>query len=300
MLLGLLVATAAAFAVTEHLKLIKSPIYGTEVTRAFSPVCHCATAKATIGVKLRHADRLTVTIVDSSRHVVATLATDRRETKGRHSFTWDGRTDAGRIVSSGTFQPQIALANARRTILMPNKIQVITSTPIVLSATDGTGILVPGSKRTIAIRYAMNEQANAVVYLGTHRIIRGRPTRSHDVVKWNGTRHGKALRPGRYVLTVGALDAAGNETSASKRKQVVVLIRRISVTPTVLRVAPRAHFSVHVATEAPKYVWRLDGKHGTGHGKVLRLRAPKHRGKYRLVIRLRGETANAIIHVGRK
>jgi len=32
-LLGLLVATAAAFAITEHLKLIKSPVYGTLVSK---------------------------------------------------------------------------------------------------------------------------------------------------------------------------------------------------------------------------------------------------------------------------
>ena len=44
-LLGLLVASAAAFAITEHLKLIKSPLYDPQVTNGtvnsaavFSPV----------------------------------------------------------------------------------------------------------------------------------------------------------------------------------------------------------------------------------------------------------------------
>jgi len=299
-ILGLLVATAAAFVVTEHLKLIKSPIYGTEVTKAFSPVCHCATAKATIGVKLRHTDRLTVTIVDSSRHTVATLVSNRREQKGRHVFTWNGHTDAGTVVSAGHYQPQIKLADARRTILLPNVIQVVTAIPKVLSVSDGKGILVPGSKRTIAIRYTLNESAHAAVYLDGHRVIRGRPSRAHDAVKWNGTRHGRILAPGRYVLSVGALDLAGNETPKRERKQVVVTVRLVAVSPAVISARPQARFSVRVATVAPRYAWRLGGKHGTGDEKVLHLRAPRRRGRYRLVISVHGETANAIVHVGRK
>jgi len=39
-LLGLLVATAAAFAITEHLKLVKSDVAGVEIPlKVFSPIC---------------------------------------------------------------------------------------------------------------------------------------------------------------------------------------------------------------------------------------------------------------------
>ena len=61
-LLGLLVATAAAFAITEHLKLIRSPVFGTLVTKVFSPVCNCSTDTAAIRIRLRHPDRVTVTV----------------------------------------------------------------------------------------------------------------------------------------------------------------------------------------------------------------------------------------------
>jgi hypothetical protein len=72
-LLGLLVATAAAFAITEHLKLIKSPVYGTLVSKVFSPTCHCSTDTAAVRFRLRRPDRVTVTIVDSRQHQVATV-----------------------------------------------------------------------------------------------------------------------------------------------------------------------------------------------------------------------------------
>ena len=55
-MLGLLIGTAAAFAITEKLKLEKSPITGTFVSSAFSPVCGCARDKANISVKFRHKD----------------------------------------------------------------------------------------------------------------------------------------------------------------------------------------------------------------------------------------------------
>ena len=53
-LVGLLIATAAAFAITERLKLVKSPIFGTHVSKRISPTCGCARGKAGIRVTLRH------------------------------------------------------------------------------------------------------------------------------------------------------------------------------------------------------------------------------------------------------
>src|SRR5438309_994417 len=130
-------ATAAAFVITEHLKLEKSPIAGTRVTKAFSPVCHCTTGAASIRLRLRHPDRVTVSIVNPSDHTVATIASDRPVRRGLVTFHWNGRNDAHKLVPDGFYHPQVELANARRTIFLPNRIQVDTVAPAVLSATDG-------------------------------------------------------------------------------------------------------------------------------------------------------------------
>ena len=78
LVLGLLGGTAAAFAVTERLKLVPSPIIAPKVTEAFSPVCGggCKTREARIRFGLRDADRLTVTIIDEDDDPVATIADD--------------------------------------------------------------------------------------------------------------------------------------------------------------------------------------------------------------------------------
>jgi hypothetical protein len=297
-LLGLLVATAAAFAITEHLKLEKSPISGTRVTKEFSPVCGCATDRATIRIKLRHSGFVTVTIEDSSRHTVATLATHVHRRKGFAKFFWGGKTDAGGTVSHGTFQQQVKLAN--RTILLPNKIVVDTVAPKVQSASDGRGFLVPGGKRTLDIRYALSEKAHPAVFLGGNRIVLGHHTRTHGVIKWNGKRHHRQLRDGRYVLEIGAVDLAGNATPASERKQVVVVLRAISVLAPGAALRPRARFTVGVQTASHAYTWRLGSASGTGRRPKLHLRAPKTRGTYRLVVKANGHTASATIKVGRK
>jgi hypothetical protein len=300
-LLGLLVATAAAFAITEHLKLIKSPISGTRVSKLISPVCGCATAKATISVRLRRPDRLTVTILDSARHVVSILASNAQLPKGRVRFVWHGRTETGAVAPEAVYHAEIHLANSRRTILLPNRIVVDTTPPKVLSVNDGDGVLIPGGNNQIALRYVLSKQAHAFVFLDRHRIIRGRRSRPHAAVKWRGTLpNGRIAPAGRYVLEIGARDLAGNETPAAQRKQVVVVIRYVVLSETRIHVRAGARFTVGVRTASPRYTWRLARKHGAARGKVLRLRAPSKRGRYRLAIAARGHVANAIVIVGRK
>jgi FlgD Ig-like domain len=302
-LLGLLVATAAAFAITEHLKLIKSPVYGAHVSKFLAPTCDCATSTAAIRIRLRHDDHVRLTIVDSDNHTVATLARSAQVPKLRpRTFFWDGTTEDGNMAPDGAYRPEIHLANARRTILFPlvDRIFLDTKKPEILSASGADGVLYGGSKRTITIRYALSEQANAVVYLGRRRIIRGRPTRQHGEVKWAGTLGGRPLRAGTYVLSVGALDLAGNETPANERKSVKVVLRYIDLARRRISVRAGAHFTVAVDTLAPRYTWRLGRNHGSGHGKLLRLRAPTGHGTYHLVVAEHGHASTAVVKVRKK
>jgi FlgD Ig-like domain len=302
-LLGLLVATAAAFAITEHFKLIRSPVYGARVSKYLSPTCDCATSRAAIRIRLRHPDRVKLTIVDASNDTVATIARAAQVPRLRpRTFHWDGRTTAGTQAPDGAYRPEIKLAEARRTILFPlvDRIFLDTKEPEVVSASVGQPVLFGGSRRTIAIRYSLSEQANAVVYLGRHRIIRGRPSRQHAAVKWGGTFNGRPLRAGTYHLSVGAIDPAGNETPVDERKQVTVVLRYIDLSAHRFRVRAGARFTVAVETRATRYTWRLGRTHGAGHGKLLRLRAPARHGTYHLVVAEHGHRSSAVVKVRKK
>jgi hypothetical protein len=296
-LLGLLLATAAAFAITEHLKLIKSDLYEPKVSKTFSPVCHCP---AEISFKLRRPDSVTVTIVDSNRNVVDTLPTRNVPKNALVTFRWNGDTSAGVATDGSVYQPRVALANDRHTILMPNKITADTVAPRVVSASAGGGLLITRGSHGVTIHYDLSEKAHAAVYLGDRLLVRGRPSRPNGSVKWNGKAAGKTLPPGRYVLKVGAVDLAGNETPPAERKRIVVRIRDIALSESSIHVAPRARFSVTVRTGAPHYAWRFAGAHGTEEKKSLRLRAPKRAGRYRLVVREHGHATTAIVTVGKR
>jgi len=161
-------------------------------------------------------------------------------------------------------------------------------------------VLLAGPGSTVAIHYELSEPANALVYLGNHLIIRGRPTRQHDKVKWAGTLDGRRLPAGTYVLSVAARDAAGNETPAAGRQKVRVVLRYVAVTPRGVSVRAGRPFTVHVHTAAPRYTWRLAHTHGSRRGRLLRLHAPTTPGTYRLVVTANGQPTTALVRVHAK
>jgi hypothetical protein len=299
-LLGLLVATAAAFAITEHLKLIKSPVYGTLVSKVFSPVCHCSTNTAAVRFRLRHPDKVTVTIVDSQHHYVATVVTGfRMIPRHAHTFRWDGHTSSGQLAPDGVYYPWLHLAHEHHTYKFINRITLDTKVPAVLSASAEKAVLFAGPGRSIAIRYVLSEPAHAVVYLGSQPLVVGRPTRTHNRIKWGGTipKTGQAVREGKYVLSVAARDDAGNETPRSARKHLTVVVRYIDLAPRRIAVRAGKRLTVRVETDASRYKWRLGQQRGLRRGRLLHLRAPTTPGTYRLVVAERGHSATALVRV---
>ena len=309
-LLGLLVATAAAFAITEHLKLEKSPISVTGIyslrpgtPALFSPVCGhgCRTRTAKIGLKLRHTGHVTVTIVDSDGHEVATIAPDVLvHAHVAQTFPWDGRTDAGAVAPDGVYYPVVQLP--RHKFKFINKITVDTVAPNVLKAArvKRKQVFFAGRRRTVAIGYTFSEKAHAVIYLDGRKVVLGRQTRPTGKIKWSGKLDFRPLPAGRYVLAIGAQDLAGNETPVGGRMDVPVVLRYVEVTPGRIAVRAGRHFTVHVETAARRYTWRLGQRHGGRRGKTLRLGAPSTPGTYRLVVTANGHATTAVVRVRAK
>jgi hypothetical protein len=301
-LLGLLVATAAAFAITEHLKLIRSPVYGTLVSKVFSPTCHCSTDTAAVRFRLRRPDRVTVTIVDPDHHRVATVTPATgfpMIPRHAHTFRWDGRTTSGQLAPDGVYYPWLHLENGHHTYKFINRITLDTKVPTVLSASAEKAVLFAGPGRSIAIRYALSEPAHVVVYLGNQQLVVGRPTRTHSRIKWGGTipSTGQAVPEGRYVLSIAARDDAGNETPRPARKHVTVVVRYIDLAPKRIAVRAGKGLTVRVETDASRYKWRLGQQRGLRRGRLLHLRAPTTPGTYRLVVTERGNSATALVRV---
>ena len=274
MLLG---ATAAAFVVTERLKLEPSPVTHVFVTKVFSPTCECATDLAVVGFRLRKAERLTLSIVDRERHTIRTLVGPAERRAGRFSATWDGRDADGAVVPDGVYRPLLHLRH--RTILMPNSLRVDTTPPRVRLRSLGPRVLEPGTR--LRVRYVLDEPAQVYVFLNGRRVVLGRSTRQRWKVEWPARG-----RPGVYHVTVAARDVAGNLSDATRPVTIVI---PLSVATRSVRVAPGKRFAVRVVPAGHRtYHWRLANREGLSGARRLVLGAPQKAGRYVLVIRQDG------------
>ena len=129
LVVALLAATAAAFALTQGLKNQPAAIFGTDVDEVFSPVCGCDSETASIAFKLRNPDRLDVSVVDGSDRVVRTIERGREYAKGPVEIAWDGRDDAGEVLPEGEYKPRIRLRDDRTTYTLPNPIRIDVTPP---------------------------------------------------------------------------------------------------------------------------------------------------------------------------
>jgi len=295
-IVGLLAATAAAFAITERLKLTKSPISATKIVHEYvSPRAH---TKAVIAIRFRRADHVTVTIRDSHRHEVNTLAFRVLVRPQRRVFSWDGRTDAATQAPDGTYRMEVHFESQHRTILIPNPIVLESQLPAVLDAGVTPKTFSPdgdGQFDHVTIHYKLSEEAHVLVSVDGQRVIRSRSRKEKDKVTWDGTVHGHALAAGTYTLTVGAVDLAGNV--AEKVQHVSFTIRYIALGAKRVRVHAGSVLRIGVATDAKRYRWKLNGRSGSASRAVLKLRAPRTRGTYRLVVTEHGHAAATTVVV---
>jgi hypothetical protein len=293
----LLAATAAAFALTQGLKLQKSPILGTRVQPVFSPVCRCDRARAEIAFRLRKADRIDVSIVDGSE-VVRTIVRNRSYPKGPVTIDWDGRDDAGRLLPEGEYQPRIHVHEERQTITLPNPIRIDTTPPVLQDVTVQPRVASPdGDRRSdrVTVRYRLDEPGRGVLFVnGTRRALTRFP-RTEETIVWNGRVAGRSVRSGVYELQLVAFDPAGNRTD--RTVPVRVVIRYVTLGRDRIRTAAGAAFSLRVSSDAQRVRWTLGGRSGFARPGTLRLRAPAQKGRYTLTVSANGHTARAAVFV---
>jgi hypothetical protein len=273
LVLGLLGGTAAAFAVTERLKLVPSPIVAPKLTKAFSPVCDCPTDKARIRFGLRDADRLTVTVIDSDDRPVHTIVDDERFPAGPVEFAWDGG------APEGVYRARVHLADARRTIVIPNEMRLDTTPPEFRVESIAPNVFSPdgdGRGDYVRVRFRLSEPARVVLLAGGREVVRSTPRqRGAGKIEW----YGRRAHEGPISIVVVAHDLAGNRSVES---QALVRLRFVELAPRRIVVPAGVRFGVGVSTDARRYRWRLGARTGTSSGRTLALLAPERVGRYTL------------------
>jgi hypothetical protein len=290
LVVALLGATALAFVVTERLKLERSPITRTLVTKSFSPAstlvlrrCHCAIREARIQFRLRESERVTISIVSDGREI-RRLLDGSAQRPGLLRVRWNGRDSAGRLVPDGSYRVRVKLARSHRTILLPNVIQLDRTPPRITSLSVRPSVISPdGDQRADAarIRYRLDEPARVFVYVDGKLAVRGKHFASSGLLYWRGRLDGK-LRRGPQRLTFAAQDVDGN--MSPRGHATTVSVRFLELRPLVQRVKVGTRFGLVVSTDRTNVTWRFAGRSGRVHGGRVVLRAPAKPGRRLLVI----------------
>jgi flagellar hook capping protein FlgD len=292
--LALLGCTAAAFAVTENLKLEKSPISRTSVDKVVAPdsLSH---KTASIQFVLRKPGRLTVEIVNGSGTVVRTLARSKPANRGAQLFNWNGRSDNREVVPDGTYRPRVHLSAEHRTILLPNPIRMDATAPLIALVSVQPRVFAPFAKRHnfVRIHYRTNEPAQALLYVGGEPKTHVRRFLRDGKFNW-GPKAAHYLSPGPHRIRLRSIDGATNLGPPSRALTIVV--RGVQVRPHLVRVKAGRLFGFRVVN-AQRYIVHLGSLHQRRRGPLLVLRAPKQPGRYVLRIATGGHVARAAVVV---
>jgi hypothetical protein len=297
LVLALLAATAAAFALTERAKLELSPIYGTQQAQVFSPDSKVASKKlAHVRFHVRKSESIDVWIQSSDGDKIDNLLVHRAvRPRELVQVVWDAFTPSGVGVPDGTYRAVVKLERSHRTIVLPSDINVDTTPPrIVARPATKYPIISPdgdGHADVFRVPYEVSEPAHAILLLRGEQVVFTNGQKEKATLVWNGKVPGssRSLTPGRYVLKIAAQDRAGNRSTGVPF--AIAQVRYVTLGRTRVVVRPGGRFALRVSTDAPQVAWRLHGRSGTLPRGTLHLRAPKTAGVYRLYVSVGSHSA---------
>ena len=232
---ALVVATFAAFFVAQALKSTPPVIQelGIEPPRAFSPNQDGRFERLTVGLTLKEADEVELSIVDRNGDRVRELPLEDRQVAAgeRVRARWNGRDDQGRRVADGTYRTRVVLRRQGRSVIVPRNIVLDTTPPRprvlsigpqpdtvprpeLLPKPDGRPATItidaPGRRPEVDIwRTSPTVRRVTGIAVDESMLENGR-----GKVAWSGVRRGRRVAPGTFVAIVRSRDQAGNVGSS--------------------------------------------------------------------------------------
>lgn len=292
--LVLLGGTTAAFAVTQVLKLERSPVTAPRFTKHFSPICRCDRDVAQLTFRLRTPETLDAGIIDSSGNVVEALVENERYGAGPVSFTWDGRDATEAPLPDGRYRLRVRLRTDRRTIDFPNSIFLDTRPPRVQLVSVAPDVFSPdedGRADRIRISYRANEPSRGTLLVNGARVRSGKlRAEGAAAMLWDGAVLGRVLDQGTYGLSLLATDRAGN--SSEPTNSVAVRLRFVTIVPLRLTARRGGVVRLRVGTDVTAITWTISSRKtgrivlsGEGRAGAIAIRLPRRVRPGRYVVR---------------
>ena len=323
---ALVVATIAAFFITQHLKSSTPLIAGMTHPQAFSDDGDGCRSRTSVNFYLLHrSDSVTVSILDSSGNVVRTIASGVEmhkptpaHAKVRRTFYWYGHENNGQLAPNGTYHFRVALANQGRFVDLTQFPIVVDTVPphLVVTGVSPSQLPAPGGvPATIHFTGSNGRGGYLIIYrtgltgapqvLDARKIPFSKPDPQHGYTKtWNGLVHERPAPPGTYVMALKVTDRAcvtGTfpaylPPQAGTTPHAGVTISYLAAEPPLDPVAAGADAVVGVVAGRQRYHWalrRVGGKRKPiergSETSTLRVRLPgRSAGLYALAIRAAG------------
>jgi hypothetical protein len=322
----LVVATIAAFFITQHLKSNAPLIEGITHPPAFSDDGDGCLKRTFINFYVfNRSDRVTVWVVDSEGNIVQTVASGVKmvkptpaHPKTRRSFYWYGQEANGRLAPNGTYHFRVYLEQQGRIVDLTQDPVVVDTVPphLVVTGVSPSQLPAPGdAPANIHFTGTKGRGGYLLVYrtglggppqLAAARRIPFSRRSSHGYSKtWNGLIHGRPAPAGTYVMALKVADRAcvtGTFPAYLPPQQGTtphagVTASYLAAEPPLDPVPAGASTIVGVAARQQRYHWALRGllsarkpiEHGSGTSTSLGIRLPgRSAGLYELVVRAGG------------
>ena len=192
------------------------------------PVCECEKAEGTLSVRLRQPAVVTASVVNGDGDTVRMLAERERHPRGRVTWLWDGRDDAGEVVPDGLYRLRLELVDRDRAITVPTPVRIDTKPPRVRLLEAAPTTITPdpdaGGAHQIRYRYVSTELGYAQIEVEGDIVVRGDfyPA-GEGRVRWRGRKDGGPAPPGLYRTVLVVVDRAGNRSNPTRPVEVRIL-----------------------------------------------------------------------------
>jgi hypothetical protein len=228
----LVVATVAAFFVTQHLKVTTPLLAGFPAPdpNVINPVAGgtCGGVQhrvARVSFYLLHrSDDVDMYVVDQGGNIVDTVASGRHMRRGVRNpdgeFAWDGRVSDGRVAPDGTYYFRVSLIHQGRTVIIssasgPEPVTVVSAPPQPQVTSVSPAVIPQAGRLSTTITVTGDDRQGGFVKLyrtdarGGPRLVKafGLPGGARRVV-WDGTIRGRPAPAGTYFVGLTTTDAA--------------------------------------------------------------------------------------------
>lgn len=303
---ALVLATGAAFLVTQRLKQAPRLVKTLTVTQLISP--HVAFERASIRVRLTQPDQVTISVVSADGDVVRGLLAGREAGTVRPlDLLWDARDDRGRVVPDGDYSVRVGLRRQGRSVVLLDEITVDGTPPRpvvrVRRPSDTTGPVIFPQRGGGWVRFTVSGTRPRTERLFVFRTDLPRPRLVSRLPRrpapeapgaWNGRIGRSPAPPGTYAVVARDTDEAGNSGYSFPLGPRVapgrndppggagVTVRPLASQAPQVPTAAGRKFTVFVEARGREYRWRLHRygqrrtiARGRRRNPALRLTAPR-------------------------